>query len=69
MAHKHPCTDCPVRKTYARLFDVHVSGKDCPNECDRYRTWEKEHEEDTGDGVSQSSSPNCGARMEGDGDG
>ena len=28
------CDDCPVRKVYARLFDMHWMGADdCPVEC------------------------------------
>lgn len=37
-----PCKDCDTRKTYALLFDVHISGDDCPYVCEKYERWAAE---------------------------
>ena len=34
-----PCENCPTRKMYARTFDAHFSGEDCPYECEEYERW------------------------------
>ena len=57
MAMKYPCAECEVRKTYAKLFDVHFFGEDCPQRCEEYEAWCKECDEDTGDGIGQAFSP------------
>ena len=36
-----PCNDCPTRKTYAKLFDVHIWGEDCPYVCEKYDEWKR----------------------------
>ncbi len=36
-----PCKDCPTRKTYAKLFDIHISGEDCPYECEEWEQYKK----------------------------
>lgn len=36
-----PCVNCPTRKTYARIFDVHISGEDCPYECEAYMKYQE----------------------------
>ena len=28
------CKDCPARKYYAKTFDMHFYGEDCPFECE-----------------------------------
>jgi hypothetical protein len=33
MKKKDKCKDCPTRKYYARCFDIHFYGADCPIEC------------------------------------
>ena len=37
-----PCESCHTRKTYARLFDIHFFGEDCPYVCEKYDKWKKE---------------------------
>ena len=34
-----PCNDCPTRKAYAKLFDMHIWGEDCPYVCEKYDEW------------------------------
>ena len=41
-----PCANCPTRKTYARLFDFHIWGDDCPYVCEMYERWEAERSEE-----------------------
>ena len=40
-----PCDTCPTRKMYARTFDMHFSGEDCPYECKEYERWKAFQEE------------------------
>lgn len=40
-----PCKDCDTRKTYALLFDVHITGDDCPYVCEKYERWAAERSE------------------------
>ena len=37
-----PCYDCPIRKAYARRFDMHVWGEDCPRRCEEFEEWRAE---------------------------
>lgn len=39
---KCPCDNCFIRKMYARCFDKHISGEDCPYICEKYEDWKKE---------------------------
>ena len=41
---EQPCVKCPERKYYAR-FDLHISGEDCPYECEEYEKWKAEQKE------------------------
>lgn len=41
----YPCKDCPVRKEYARAFDIHLSGEDCFFVCEEYDNWKKERDQ------------------------
>ena len=34
-----PCKNCPTRKMYAKMFDFHFWGEDCPYECEEYNKW------------------------------
>ena len=36
-----PCDECQTRKMYARTFDMHISGEDCPYECEEYEHWKQ----------------------------
>ena len=37
-----PCSDCELRKDFARVFDMHWhDGEDCPYECPPYRDWKE----------------------------
>lgn len=29
------CKDCPIRKYYAKVFDIHFDYKDCPCKCEK----------------------------------
>ena len=42
---KDPCENCTTRKAYAKAFDMHFWGADCPYVCDRYEKYDKEKEE------------------------
>ena len=35
----HPCKKCPIRRKFARAFDMHFWGEDCPWECAVYKAW------------------------------
>lgn len=39
---EQPCVKCPERKFYARRFDMHISGEDCPYVCEKYEKWKTE---------------------------
>ena len=45
---ERPCDKCPERKLYARMFDMHISGEDCPYTCEEYEKWKAERKD--GDG-------------------
>ena len=36
-----PCKKCWTRKWYARKFDIHFWGEDCPYECKEYKQYKK----------------------------
>lgn len=36
-----PCVKCGVRKKYARLYDLHFFGADCPYLCHDWGVWKK----------------------------
>ncbi len=38
----YPCDTCNTRQYYARAFDIHFCGADCPYECELYDEWKKE---------------------------
>lgn len=38
---KKPCDECQTRKMYARSFDMHIDGEDCPYECEEYEHWKE----------------------------
>lgn len=42
MKHESPCIKCSERKFYAQRFDIHISGEDCPYECEEYEKWKTE---------------------------
>ena len=39
---ENPCKNCMERKFYAKSFDMHFSGEDCPYECEEYERYKKE---------------------------
>ena len=39
-----PCKNCPVRKWYAKNFDIHFWGADCPCECVKYERYKRAKE-------------------------
>ena len=41
-----PCDKCPTRITYAVLFDIHISGEDCPYLCDKWEQYKAERRND-----------------------
>lgn len=41
----YPCKDCSIRKDYAKLFDAHIDGDDCPYECEKYNEYIKSKDE------------------------
>ena len=41
---ENPCKDCPDRQWYARRFDMHFWGGDCPYECEEYEQYKREQE-------------------------
>ena len=45
----NPCNDCLYRAMYARIFDMHFCGADCPYECNEYERYLKERIKDEGD--------------------
>ncbi len=54
---ENPCNDCLYREMYARLFDAHFSGADCPYECEERERYLKEQIKDaTSFGTSYRSS-------------
>lgn len=34
-----PCKNCSTRQFYAKKFDIHIWGDDCPYECERYNAY------------------------------
>ena len=49
---KKPCDECPIRIMYAKMFDMCISGEDCPYKCEEYEHWKKfqaelNHKEET----------------------
>lgn len=36
-----PCDDCFEREFYARVYDMHFYGEDCPVLCNAYRNYLK----------------------------
>lgn len=59
MALKYPCTNCQKWKPFARRyrFGNLWHPVDCHDECEEYKAWAKECDDDTGDGVGQTFSP------------
>lgn len=41
-----PCNNCPEKQLYARMFDMHFSGADCPYECEKYERYLRSSKED-----------------------
>lgn len=41
------CFDCPIRKFYARRFDIHIDYRDCWVECPHDRIIPVEEEKET----------------------
>lgn len=41
-----PCNNCPEKQLYARMFDIHFSGADCPYECEKYERYLRSSKED-----------------------
>lgn len=39
-----PCEKCDTRRTYAKCFDIHIWGDDCPYECEEYENWKAKTE-------------------------
>ena len=36
-----PCDICITRQYYARAFDMHFYGADCPYDCELYEEWKR----------------------------
>jgi len=36
-----PCVKCDTRRTYAKIFDIHIFGEDCPYICFAYDNWKQ----------------------------
>jgi len=52
-----PCQDCPTRMMFARSFDIHFWGEDCPYYCEEWEHWkefQRELNKETDDGDSHS---------------
>lgn len=45
MKMERPCDNCDTRKAYARMFDMHFFGDDCPYQCDTFDKWKRQQEE------------------------
>lgn len=41
-----PCDTCITRQYYARAFDMHFYGADCPYECELYDEWKSKERAD-----------------------
>ena len=39
---ENPCKNCMERKFYAKAFDMHFSGEDCPYICEEYERYKEE---------------------------
>ena len=37
----NPCQRCQLRQYYAREYDMHFYGEDCPYRCDAYEEWNR----------------------------
>lgn len=46
---KRPCDYCQTAKFFARRFDMHIDGEDCPYECKRYEKWKVEQKDGDGE--------------------
>ena len=40
-----PCANCPIRKMYAKSFDIHFWGEDCFYECEEWKHWKEIQQE------------------------
>ena len=40
------CRECDMRKTYAKMFDVHFDWRDCPYDCQNNLSLGKDGESD-----------------------
>lgn len=47
-----PCQKCEVRKMYAKRFDMHIYGDDCPYVCPKFDKWQDEKRKEVDDGNS-----------------
>ena len=41
-----PCKQCQTRKAYAKVFDFHFWGEDCPYICPEYEAFAEERKRD-----------------------
>ena len=46
MTMESPCNNCPEKQLYARMFDIHFSGEDCPYECEEYERYLRSSKEE-----------------------
>ena len=46
MTMESPCNNCPEKQLYARIFDIHFSGADCPYECEEYERYLRSSKEE-----------------------
>ena len=37
-----PCLKCKIRIGYAKTFDIHFWGDDCPRVCDEFKEWNRQ---------------------------
>lgn len=40
-----PCEHCKTREFFAKRFDMHFYGEDCPYECEEYERWKEQHDD------------------------
>ena len=43
---EYPCAECETRWAYALMFDIHISGEDCPYYCERWERYKAERKDD-----------------------
>ena len=63
-----PCNNCQTRKMYARSFDIHFSGEDCPYVCEEFERWKALEQKQGGcNGCAYKGSEDCPLHLVDDG--